>query len=107
MTDLENAILCIINEATCTQYCGKLKVLFEPNPPDCAYGCGEEPEPTKVGLYMLLLYLNQEQAPMVLSYQGDEEAFKEFVRKEMKTRKMHTVGRYRLLQLGPNPELLP
>lgn len=105
MTELENAILDIINEATCTQYCGKLKVVFEPDPPPCQI-CGYEPEPTNTGLYMLLLYLNQEQAPMVLSYQGDEEAFKRFIREEMMTRKLHKVGRYRLVQLGPNKELL-
>jgi hypothetical protein len=40
---------------------------------------------------MLLLYLDLEITPMVLAYEGNVDEFKEFIRKEMKTRKLQTV----------------
>lgn len=101
MTDLENDILDIINDATNSCYVGKLKVLIEPvnetGCNTCSIGGDEEM------IYSLLLYLNQEQAPMVLSIQGNEEAFRNFIREEMKTRKMQKVHRYRLIKLDGLP----
>lgn len=73
MENLEKEILEIINEAIGGKYIGGLKILIEDD------------------IYELLLYLNQEMAPLILSYQGSESDFKEFVRKEIKTRQMERV----------------
>lgn len=73
MENLKNEILEIINEAIGGKYIGGLKILIEDD------------------IYELLLYLNQEMAPLVLSYQGTESEFKEFIRKEMKTRQLERV----------------
>ena len=70
MENLEKEILEIINEAIGGKYIGGLKILIEDD------------------IYELLLYLNQEMAPLVLGFQGSEYDFKEFIRKEMKTRQM-------------------
>ena len=74
MENLEKEILEIINEAIGGKYVGGLKVLIEDN------------------IYELLLYLNQEMAPLVLSIQGTESEFKEFIRKEIKTRELDRVN---------------
>lgn len=80
MTTLEKEILNIINEATDSEYIGKLKVIVDD------------------GLYNLGLYLNREMTPTVLSFQGTEEEFKEFVREEMKSRKPQRVFRYEVIR---------
>jgi hypothetical protein len=61
MTTLEKEILNIINEATDSEYIGKLKVIVDDNS------------------YTLGLYLNLELHPMILSYEGTEEGFKKFI----------------------------
>lgn len=80
MTALEKEILNIINEATDSEYIGKLKVIVDDN------------------LYNLGLYLNREMTPTVLSFQGTEEEFKEYVRDEMKLRKPQRVFRYEVIR---------
>ena len=80
MTTLEKEILNIINEATDSEYIGKLKVIVDDD------------------LYNLGLYLNREMTPTVLSFQGTEEEFKEFVREEMKSRKLQKVFRYEVIR---------
>ena len=80
MTTLEKEILNIINEATDSEYIGKLKVVVDDD------------------LYNLGLYLNREMTPTVLSFQGTEEEFKEFVREEMKSRKLQKVFRYEVIR---------
>lgn len=80
MTTLEKEILNIINEATDSEYIGKLKVIVDDD------------------LYNLGLYLNREMTPTVLSFQGTEEEFKEFVREEMKNRKLQKVFRYEVIR---------
>ena len=80
MTTLEQEILNIINEATDCEYIGKLKVIVDDN------------------LYILGLYLNLEMSPMVLSYQGTETEFKNFIREEMKSRKLQKVFRYEVIR---------
>ena len=74
MENLEKEILEIINEAIGGKYVGGLKILIEDD------------------IYELLLYLNQEMAPLVLAIQGTESEFKEFIRKEMKTRQLERVN---------------
>jgi hypothetical protein len=85
MTTLEKEILDIINETTDSEYIGKLKVIID----DIS---------NNDKLYTLGLYLNFEMSPMVLSYQGTEEEFKNFIREEMKSRKLQKVFRYEVIR---------
>lgn len=80
MTTLEKEILNIINEATDSEYIGKLKVVVD----DDSYTLG--------------LYLNLEMSPMVFSYQGDEQGFKDFIREEMKSKKLQNIFRYEVIR---------
>lgn len=80
MTTLEREILNIINEATDSEYIGKLKVVVD----DDSYTLG--------------LYLNLEMSPMVFSYQGDEQGFKDFIREEMKSKKLQNIFRYEVIR---------
>lgn len=80
MTTLEKEILNIINETTDSEYIGKLKVIVDD---DC---------------YTLGLYLNLEMKPMIFSYQGTEQEFKNFIREEMKSRKLQKVFRYEVIR---------
>lgn len=85
MTTLEKEILDIINETTDSEYIGKLKVIID-----------DISDNDK--LYTLGLYLNFEMSPMILSYQGTEEEFKNFIREEMKSRKLQKVFRYEVIR---------
>ena len=80
MTTLEKEILEIINDATNSEYIGKLKVIID----DDSYTLG--------------LYLNLEMSPMIFSYQGTESEFKEFIREEMKSRKLQKIFRYEVIR---------
>lgn len=77
MTTIEKDIKAIIEEETCSKYVGKLKVVQDIVDGD--------------SLWMLLLYLDMEMTPMVLAYQGSEKRFKNFIREEMKQRKLQSV----------------
>lgn len=83
MTTLEQEILNIINETIGGKYIGKLKVLNDD------------------GIWTLYLYLNQEQSPIQIGYDGTLNDFKEFIRKEIKTRKMEKVSYWRATQELP------
>jgi len=80
MTTLEKEILNIINEATDSKYIGKLKVVVD----DDSYTLG--------------LYLNLEMSPMIFSYQGSEQEFKDFIREEMKSKKLQNIFRYEVIR---------
>ena len=80
MTTLEKEILNIINEATDSEYIGKLKVVVDD------------------GSYTLGLYLNLEMSPMIFSYQGNEQEFKDFIREEMKSKKSQNIFRYEVIR---------
>lgn len=80
MTTLEKEILEIINDATDSEYIGKLQVVVDD------------------GFYTLKLYLNLEMVPMIISYQGTEQEFKDFIYEEMKNRKLQKVFRYEVLR---------
>lgn len=73
MTRLEEDILKIIEDEIGGKYIGKLQVNKDWD------------------MYELLLHMNQEQAPLHLGYQGDEEGFKEFIKEEMHYRKRNDV----------------
>lgn len=77
MTVIEKDIKAIIEEVTCCKYIGKLKVV--------------EDVMEDSTLWMLLLYLDMEMTPMILAYEGTEDQFKDFIREEMKTRKLQAV----------------
>lgn len=77
MTEIEKHIKEIIEEVIDGKYIGKLKVVTEPVNDSI--------------LWMLLLYLDLEMTPLVLAYEGTEEEFTEFIRSEMKSRKLQTV----------------
>lgn len=80
MTTLEKEILDIINETTESEYIGKLKVVVD----DESYTLG--------------LYLNLEMSPMIFYYQGNEQGFKDYIREEMKNRKLQKVFRYEVIR---------
>ena len=86
MTTLEQEILNIINCTIKGKYIGKLRVVIEDD------------------MYNLLLYLNQEQAPLIIGYQGTEEKFKEFVQKEIQTRQMERVSYWTAIQERPTSD---
>ena len=75
---LETEIRNIINETIGGKYIGKLKVDKEEM---------EDGDP----LWSLFLYLEMDQIPLVLAYQGTENEFKKFIREEIKSRKLHYV----------------
>lgn len=80
MTNLEEDILKIIEDETGCKYIGKLKVV------------------KSFDMYELLLHMNQEQAPLHLGYQGDEEGFKNFIKEEMHFRKNNDVKFWKALR---------
>lgn len=88
MTVLEKEIKTIIEEIIEGKYIGKLKVEVEDMD-------GEDP------LWMLLLYLDMEQAPIVMAYQGTEKQFKDFIKREIKLRKLHAVHFWTAIQELP------
>ena len=89
MSNLELEIKNIIEEVICGKYVGKLKVVKEET---------KENDP----LWMLLLYLDLELSPMILAYEGTEERFKNFIRNEIKTRKLHNIHFWKAIQELPS-----
>lgn len=81
MTQLEQEVLDIINETICGCYVGKLKVnIFYPE-----QQCGD-PRCRELNdtVYELRLYLDRWFTPVILSHEGNEKEFKEFIRNEFK-----------------------
>lgn len=91
MTDIEKNIKDIIEEVSDSKYVGKLAV-------------NKEDIPNDKPLWMLLLYLDLEQSPMVWAYQGSEEDFLEYVRSEVRSRKLHAVHFWKGVQNLPDLE---
>ena len=84
MTELEQEILEIINCTICGEYIGKLRVIKHETEPQCGDGCSD----VYTTIYELRLYLDREFTPIVFSYEGTENEFKEFIREEIKKRKL-------------------
>lgn len=102
-TLLEKEILEIINCATCSEYIGELEVLTEKNPCDykcCTFNtCQKEKCKRYIpDTYVLKLYLNRNYTPMVFSYQGTEQEFKDYIKEEMKSRKLQKIFRYEVIR---------
>lgn len=74
MTQLEQDILDIINETIKGKYIGKLEVS------------------NNDGVYALLLYLDRWYTPTVLAYEGTEDEFKKFIKKEFKKNQYQRVS---------------
>ncbi len=77
MTALEQEVLKLIQVITCSFYVSKLKV--------------EEDD----GSYTLNLYLNQEQSPMVINYEGSKEQFLDYIAKDLKKRQIERTSYYK------------
>lgn len=92
MTELEQEILDIINCTICGEYIGKLKVNVWTSEPQCGDGCNES-YPT---IYELRLYLDREFTPIVFSYEGTEDEFKEFIREEIRKRKIEATRFFKI-----------
>ena len=73
---LANEILNIIDEIIEGEYVGKLEVIVDDD------------------WYTLNLFMNMHNSPLVLAYQGTEEEFKNYIREEIKKRKLEKVMRY-------------
>lgn len=84
MTKLEQDILDIINCTICGKYIGKLRVNILNDEPLCGDSCNEEYKT----VYELRLYLDRYFTPIILSYEGNEEEFKNFVKEEIRKRKL-------------------
>lgn len=76
MTKLEQEVLDIINTTIDGKYIGKLRVLVDKD------------------VYQLYLYFDRWYTPTILGYEGTEDEFKKFVKKEFKTRKMEKTKYY-------------
>ena len=88
MTKLEQEILEIINTTIDGKYIGRLR----------AFSNGKN-------MWELRLYLDRWFTPVVLAFEGTEDEFKEFVRKEIKTRKMEKTKYYSITRYPLVPEL--
>jgi len=73
---LANEILNIIDETIEGEYVGKLEVIVDDD------------------WYTLNLFMNMHNSPLVLAYQGTEEEFKNYIREEIKRRRLEKVFRY-------------
>lgn len=73
---LANEILNIIDETIEGEYVGKLEVIVDDD------------------WYTLNLFMNMHNAPLVIAYQGTEEEFKNYIREEIKRRRLEKVFRY-------------
>lgn len=73
---LANEILDIIDKTIEGEYVGKLEVIVDDD------------------WYTLNLFMNMHNAPLVMAYQGTEEGFKNYIREEIKRRKLEKVFRY-------------
>lgn len=85
MTLLEQEILDVINKAINGKYIGQFKVFYEED----------------IG-WVLLLHMNQEQAPMNFTYSGSWEEFKMFIYKELHFRKMQMASFFKAVQELPS-----
>ena len=94
MTELEQEVLDIIEQTTCCKYIGKLKVdIFNDN-----YEYGDTCKQLNDTIYQLKLYLDREFIPMIFTYEGNEEDFKDFLRCEFKRRKIEKTKFFKVVR---------
>ena len=76
LTEKEEEMLKLIDETLCAKYLGKLKVCYDET----------------IESYILYLYLNREMTPIMFSKQGSWEVFCDYVRDELKSRRLQEVA---------------
>lgn len=82
---LETEFRNLIDETVGGKYIGKLSIEKE----------DQQDGPPVWGLFM---YLDLEYSPLILSYQGTKEQFKDFVKKEIKSRKLERVSYWKTIK---------
>lgn len=88
---IEIAIREIIRRIYCSDYCGKLKVKLIKK---CSIpNCCEEQECENYG-FELSIYLNKDERPLSLAFDGNIEQFLKFVTKELRNRYLHYTKYY-------------
>ena len=93
MTQIEQEVLDIINETVDGCYIGKLKVnIINPERQCGDPSCKE----TNGIIYELLLYLDRWYTPIIFSYEGTLEEFKNFIRKEFKKNRYELVRYFKI-----------
>lgn len=91
--ELEQAILELICRIYCKKYIGRLKVedIFSSFPYEVKH----------IG-YTLKMDLNKDEAPYVLSKEGDEKDFLEFIEKELRNASLVSTDYFTAIQLYNN-----
>ena len=93
MTKLEQEVLDIINETVKGCYIGILRVNIYYPEQQCGDPCYHEP---KSPIYELRLYLDRWFTPVILSYEGTEKDFKNFIRNEFKRNRYEWVRYFKI-----------
>lgn len=86
---MKEKILCLFEELYKKKYLGKLEVKEIP------------------GGYTLVLHLNQDEKPIRISAQGDEDTFLKIIREELRTRHFDLAEYYYGYQYYPDPGCPP
>ena len=87
MMGIEKEIRQLIDEAVCGKYIGKLKVSQDGD------------------LWALALYLDMESSPIIMAYQGTVDQFKDFIKTEIKSRKLEEVQFWRAERVPRDNEI--
>lgn len=76
---LESEFRKLIDDTIGGKYIGKLAI-------------EQEPQEDGKSVWTMFMYLNLEYSPLIMSYQGTKEQFKDFIKKEIKSRKLERVS---------------
>ncbi len=95
--DLIDKIYNLINEVMCAEYTAGMTLEINGAEVDKCNLCPQNTEDE----YVLLLDLNQWRAPLSLAYQGTEEGFLNFLRKEFRSRQLDKTQYYTGIQTTP------
>ena len=89
--DIEIAIREIIRRIYCSEYCGRLKVKIIEK--CCQTNCCEDEECENYR-FELLIYLNKDERPLSLAFDGNLEDFLKYIAKELRSRRLHYTEYY-------------
>lgn len=87
--ELEQAIRDIINDIYCAEYCARLRV--------------EQNNYCNIHSYKVTFGLNNNDKPLIISYQGNDADFLTFIREDLRKRYLHYTEYFMGYQLPPNP----
>lgn len=91
--DIEIAIREIIRRVYCSDYCGRLKVkTIKKCCPSNNY-CEDDVDCEDYG-FELLIYLNKDERPLSLAFDGSLENFLIYITKELRSRRLHYTEYY-------------